>query len=395
MPKTPPAQVEPALLVWARETIGFTAEEAAKKLGITLERLAEWESGETAPTIAKLRAMADVYKRPLAVFFLSEPPKDFQALSDFRRLPESEIGKLSPPLRLAIRRARFQQEAAVELREMTEEPMRDAPGLEVGTQNPESFGNAARELLGVPLTTQRNWGDEGTALNAWIEALEDLDVLVLHAQRVAVSEMRGFSISAAKAPVIVLNGADWPRARIFTLLHEFAHILLNDAGVCDLHDRRPDQATGDIEVFCNRAAAAILLPGESFDADARGIGVPSSGRWEDNDLWALAQRYSVSQEVVLRRLFSLDLTTWDFLREKQQEYRKVYEEQRSREGESTGGPSYYVMRIRDLGRSYIRTALEAYHRDEINASELAGYIEVKLNNLPKLEEALARREGRP
>ena len=47
------------------------------------------------------------------------------------------------------------------------------------------------------------------------------------------------------------------------------------------------------------------------------------------------------------------------------------------------------MRLRDYGRSYIRLALDAYHRDEINAAELSDYIEVKLNKLPKLEEELA------
>lgn len=38
------------------------------------------------PTIAQLRKAAEVYKRSLAVFFLSEPPEGFDTLRDFRRL---------------------------------------------------------------------------------------------------------------------------------------------------------------------------------------------------------------------------------------------------------------------------------------------------------------------
>lgn len=39
--------------------------------------MAAWEIGEAVPTIAQLRKAAEVYKRSLAVFFLSEPPEGF------------------------------------------------------------------------------------------------------------------------------------------------------------------------------------------------------------------------------------------------------------------------------------------------------------------------------
>jgi transcriptional regulator with XRE-family HTH domain len=115
MARTPSAPVAPALLRWARESFGISLEEAAKKQGIKPERLAGWEAGEDAPTVAQLRKAAATYRRPLAVFFLSEPPKDFQALRDFRRPRRAAERSWSPPLRLAVRRAYEQQEAAAEL----------------------------------------------------------------------------------------------------------------------------------------------------------------------------------------------------------------------------------------------------------------------------------------
>lgn len=88
-----------------------------------------------------------------------------------------------------------------------------------------------------------------------------LDVLVLQVQAISVLEMRGFSISGDVLPVVVLNGGDPPRGRIFTLMHEFAHVLLSAAGVCDVLPRRAIRAPADeVEVFCNRVAAAILMP---------------------------------------------------------------------------------------------------------------------------------------
>lgn len=71
----------------------LTVEEAAKRLGQPPDRLAAWEPGEERLSVAQLRDAARVYKRPLAVFYLPEPPRDFQPLRDFRRLPDAEAGR--------------------------------------------------------------------------------------------------------------------------------------------------------------------------------------------------------------------------------------------------------------------------------------------------------------
>jgi len=81
------AVAKPELLRWAREDARYSIPEAAKKLNTSADRLLSFERGENRPTIKQLRNLANIYKRPLAVFFLPEPPKDFQAMRDFRRLP--------------------------------------------------------------------------------------------------------------------------------------------------------------------------------------------------------------------------------------------------------------------------------------------------------------------
>lgn len=391
MARTPDALVRPELLVWARETLGLSVDEAAKKAGVNPERIAAWEEGREPPTIAQLRKLAEVYKRPLAVFYLPEPPKAFQALSDFRRLPQAKAGKWSPQLNLAIRRAHFQRDVALELMRLLDEPEPEPPMVAGSPSDIDSFASEARQMLGVDLETQIGWRDPYQALNGWARAIEDAGALVLHAQRVELDEMRGFSISGPRLPVVVLNGADFPRGRLFTALHEFAHILLNSAGVCDLHDAPPRGADGDIEITCNAIAAAILLPRDVFTTDRRIQRAPRGGRWSDSDLVELAEHYSVSREVVLRRLLEFDLTTWEFVEEKRGEYRKAYAEARA--AETRGTPSYYRVKLRDLGHAYVGLALEAYNRDEINASDISQYLEVKVNKLPQLEAEYRRGEA--
>ncbi len=129
-----------------------------------------------------------------------------------------------------------------------------------------------------------------------------------------------------RLPVIVLNGGDFPRGRIFTLLHEFAHVLLHADGVCDALPRRQARGpTDEIEIFCNQVAAAALMPLDAFRAEPTLQDPPADWRWSERTISGLSEKYSVSQEAIVRRMYSVGLTDWSFLQEKEAEYRAGYE----------------------------------------------------------------------
>ncbi|MCY4007245.1 MAG: helix-turn-helix transcriptional regulator [Rhodobacteraceae bacterium] len=88
--------VNPDILVWARETAGLSVEEAAKTLQLTtsarstaVEKLESMERGEKSPTRNQLNSMAKAYRRPLLVFYMEEPPRTGSRGTDFRRSPGS------------------------------------------------------------------------------------------------------------------------------------------------------------------------------------------------------------------------------------------------------------------------------------------------------------------
>lgn len=87
MAKGVKALINPAMLAWAREQAGFSPDEAARRLHVDEERLNAFEKGGEAPTFAKLLDIADLYKRPVSLFYLKVPPKGWQPIQDFRRLP--------------------------------------------------------------------------------------------------------------------------------------------------------------------------------------------------------------------------------------------------------------------------------------------------------------------
>lgn len=392
---TPRADINPELLRWARKSIGYSIEEAAAKIKPTGggARLEAWEAGEVAPTVAQLRQIAAVYRRPLAVFFLPEPPRDFMAMHDFRRVPGAEAGRWSPDLHSAVIRAGEQREALRELAEVVGEDPHPIPEVEV-TDEPDVLANRIRDLIGIPLAEQMEWRRPDVALKTWIAAVEATGVLVLQTQKVAVDEMRGFALSDDSVAVIVLNGGDSRRGRIFTLIHEFVHVVLHSSGICDLFPvDRASTETDRTEVFCNQVAASVLLPREAFLGD-RLVADHGGGDWGDMLLRQLGDRYSVSREVILRRLLTLGRTTFDFYSEKRQEFIKEYRtlKEQSRRGKKMRIP-YYRLKVRDLGRPYVELALDAYRGRIISTSEASDYLDVPVKGIEKIEREVGLTSG--
>ncbi|MGH3906942.1 MAG: XRE family transcriptional regulator [Pseudonocardiaceae bacterium] len=382
------APVTPEVLRWARESIGVSLDEAARRAGVPVQRIEAWEVGQSEPTVAKLRALAQLYQRPLAVFFLPEPPLTFDAMRDFRRLPGEDDHSWSRALHKVFRRALDQQEIAMEL--MEEDgvaPSSSIPAVSLDT-SAEAAGQIARRVLGITVSEQFSWRKPDESFVGWLQAVEALNVFVLRTSDVALEEMRGFSISSGRIPMIVINALDWPRGQVFTMLHEFAHLMLRQGGLCDLLE--PDSKEGrEVEAWCNAVAGATLMPREQF-LDNEVIGPIGVRDWDDETLVQLSHRWGVSREAVLRRLVTLHRASHDFYRIKRQEYLAAYaaqrEEERDRRRRSAGGgPPPYRMAVRDRGKPYIRLILDAYHREAISASSAASLLTLKLKHLAAIE----------
>lgn len=384
--------VAPDVLTWARKSTGLSEEEAARRIGVSTLDLRYWEEGAANPTIAHLRKMAEIYKRPLAVLLLPEPPKGFAAIKDFRLLPKNQGKPFSPALHLAFRRVQMQREVAGELAEL-EDDIPPPIELRVGLgDEPESSGEAVRVWLGAP-TRRADKEHPREHLDRWVESVEAKSILVTQVMGIELDEMRGCSIGDQPFPAIIINGKDAPRGKVFTLMHELVHILLRSGGVCDLEDDRhhTHTETERTERFCNRVAAAILMPRAQMLRDPLVAAASLSTQWTDAELRGLAGAFGVSTEAMLLRLVTLNRTSWEFYLERRPSFLRGYEEARENKQKEQGRSDYYRLKLRDFGRRYVRTVLDAYHRQDINSSELADYLEVKVNHIPRLEAVLGAR----
>lgn len=391
------ALVKPELLVWARTSAQLGVADAARKAQVKEEQLTSWELGDNQPSVSQLRKLARAYKRPLAVFYLPHPPKTFDALRDFRRLPEELVGRQSPELAFEVRRARSRREIALDLyQELTgEEPKAFSVAANLN-ENPEVVAPRLREFLGVRPGEVSSWRTAYDAFNRWRGALEEAGALVFQMEGVEVSETRGFSLSERLFPVVAVNIKDAVVGRIFSMFHETAHLMLREGGLCDLLDES-SRVQERIEAFCNRVAGASLMPQASILAEDLVRGHKGM-HWGDDEVALLAQRYRVSREAVVRRLLVLGKTTEDFYRKKRKDFQAEFEaqqeeiEQRKSLGLKEGGfapPDR--MAVSTAGPLFVRLVLESYHQEKITANDLSSFLEVRLKHIAKIEHAVMHR----
>lgn len=390
------ANVKPKILIWARESAGYSLSDAASSMGKSEDTLSSWEDGSAVPTIPQLRQLAQIYKRPLSVFYLQEVPTGFQVISDFRRLPGGQPRLFSPALTQEIRVAHQRRELALELlSDLDEEP--NPFGLSFGLDmDPEMVGKMVREFLGLSMSDMNAYrgdasGREG--FNSWRQRIENVGVLVFQATRVTSEEASGFALAYDVLPVVVINRKDAPVRRLFSLAHEFVHLALRRSGVSDLDvdaTRLPENSL--IEVFCNRVAAAALMPTQIFMSEPTVMAHGTAMNWADEEIDTLAKRYNVSREAVLRRLLTFNRTTRDFYQSQRDKYEDEFRRKSISDREFS--PSKPIPRnmpqeaLSNFGRPFVEMVLGNYYQDRLTLSEVSGYLGLRTQHVEKLQTKL-------
>jgi len=379
-PKSLEINAEPAVLKWARESAGIPATKVAERLGISQELINQWESGGKRPTLRQLEELANsIYKRPLAAFFLPSPPKEPPPPKDFRTFDSRGAQPLSPKTLLAIRRARRLQILSTELArslDIISKPRFPKLSLD---QKPEQAAAELRKTFKIDVSTQRRWKNAGEALDQWQRVVQSQQIHVFQ-MSMPLDESRALSLTHEYFPAIVLNAKDSVNAKIFSLFHEYCHILLNDGGLCGDMLSADGQ---DVEKYCNHLAGAILVPGEALLAHPIVASNSRKSDWSDEALMNLSAEFKVSQIVILRRLLVHQKTTQEFYARKHEE---GLAKSRSKAKIIMHAPKPPRKCVRNNGVPFISMVLEAHRKDKITYSDVADYLSTKLKYLPKIEE---------
>ena len=392
------ALITPSVVKWARERSHYSLEAAAKKIGVSPERLKEWESGKNLPSMTQARKMSITYRRPLAAFYLPYPPKDFPLLKDFRTV-EGKPVQYSPSLVFLMRQI---QERQAWLREHLK-----AQGQEklrfIGSGSLKSSPKALSKKIIKTL-----WGGEKeysqivseikTArafLNSWLVRCEEKGIFISRTSNlnsrnvIPVKEARGFVISDKHAPFVFINSGDSKTAQLFTLLHELAHLWLDISGAPDHFPVSRKAKKSSIEFFCNQTAAEILMPEEKIKDFPKMKNIEEI----ENFITEQFKKFPVSRLAFLVRLKSFSLLSNTDFKKLKEQYRQEYEQYRARQKkkmkEAAGGPNANLLKIYANGESFTKIVAYSYKEGLISGREASGLLDMKLNRMEKIMPMLA------
>jgi len=372
------AFVNHKMLRHARLQAGFTLEEAAKSC-TTPRILDKVEKGEAKLTFKQFLKIARRYRRSPAFFYLKVSPKE-ELIPDFRTLESREV-KFTPYLRDQIFKIKEKRSLAVEYQYYDKKYDYSYINSIKIEEDHERVAEKIEKLLDMEFTKRKEWKTEYDALNGWKESIEKVGVLIFQIIKVETEIMRGFSIPEIPYPTIVLNRSDSVFGRIFTLIHEFIHLMLNKGGICTYGKEDEDQF--EIERFCNAVAGEVLVPSHIL----KGLDIvfkhTNNLIWDDHELNDLNKTFWASKEVILRRLLILKKTT-----------RKNYQELRNFWKSLPTPPKkdfkekQYQKTLSTHSNNYVKIVLNAMYEKKISPYDLSYYLSMDLKHLPKLVERI-------
>lgn len=377
--------VAPRVMRWARESVGIDQRRAADKVHREVADIGAWESGSEDAPLSALVSLAALYHKPLAVFLLDEPPPTPEAPPDRRAAVGQEAAPLSADVLLAVDRARAAQRAGTELLDVLG-LQAQLPGIDRSEISADVIARPVRDALGVTLQDQGRFRSPSAALARWRVAVEDWYVVVLELT-MPLDEVRGFSIRDPGPPTIVLNRADSHNARIFTLFHELAHIVLGSSGLCTpqqgLRLPRIVGYRNSLERFCNDIAGAVLIPEAAMREDKIARQIATLGKPPDDALlYRAAVHFRVSKFVLWYRLRALGMVSDAVFRAKWAQWPRAQPDlPRPSSGGGGAGMTRAERSVIENGSGFASLVLSAQAEGLVTASRALDYLGVQLGDM--------------
>jgi len=375
MPEVP---VNGKVLQWARTLRGLSVDDAALLLGVPPDELKEYEFGTKRPLVGFLRNMSAKYEINFTSLLMPEPLPIEKRITDHRE----RHGK--NPLTIDTLVAMEDVNEAIEtFADIASESRRLVPVLNIGKatleDDPEAVAARERKRFNVSIDEQRSWRGLDTARRQWRQRIEDRGIFTYMIKMQDPDELSGFSIYRDDLAAICVNDREVTEgAKIFTLFHEYCHLLLRQTGVSD------ENNSNRVERFCNQFAASFLIPRQPL-IDAIGDDVTTPYEFSDGDVKRFARQFRVSNRAVALRLQETGLAPEGFYGRHAGHWDVPTV---PAQATSERQPTYITLQLKRIGKLHAATALRAVKNHAINSFDASQLIGLQPASFPKLAAVL-------
>jgi Zn-dependent peptidase ImmA (M78 family) len=297
-----------------------------------------WIDGDDFPTYNQLTELSKIFHVPFGYFFIDKLPERKYPIPHYRTISQCHF---TPSLDL-LECVDFAQKIQFWAKEIL---------LEWGNEKIPFCGSCNTSMPVKDVVSRLNelfdiktdfheipsWAE---AFRLLLERAESKGIFVLvngvvgndtH-RKLDVNEFRGFVLYDEIAPFIFINNNDAISAKIFTLIHEVAHILIGQSASFDL--RNFIAANNEVEKFCDKCTAEFLVP----EKELKNIYL------KEKNLDNLAGYFKVSKITILRRLLDMgEIDKGDFFKKLNDLYQS---ELKKRDEQKVGGDFYNIVPLR-------------------------------------------------
>ncbi|MCM1179264.1 MAG: ImmA/IrrE family metallo-endopeptidase [Clostridium sp.] len=256
----------PEIINWALSQV------SPEKLGDALmDNITKWLDGTKMPTFRQIEDFSKKANIPLGYFFLQTPPVEQINLLEYRTVDSMQLANPSRNLVDTIHEMENIQDWMKTYRQDLGFDRLSIVGCMQEVYEIDTIVNRIRSDLQLNDIWYEKNRDSRESFNYIRRQLETCGIIVMMSGIVGknphrtldVDEFRAFAMMDEWAPLIFINTADSNGARLFSILHEAAHIWL---GKDDLFNDRQSRISGvsDIEVICNAVAGELMVPKNVF-----------------------------------------------------------------------------------------------------------------------------------
>lgn len=378
MPKnTIAVEVKPAVFRWLRVSAGWSEEEIAKRLKTSAQNIQKIETGDRKPTIRQLRELSAVFKRPIAAFLLPAPRLEKPKPKDYRMLP-NRTDKFDKKTIFVLRTARRLQEISKELSHNIDYETKTKLEMAKLSDNSEKIAKSYRELLKLTEEMQTKFKTPYEFFNYLRDLFEDMNIYVFQ-YSMPVEDARGFVFVDDSPFAIVVNTKDSIEARLFTLMHEFAHILLGESAI-DLPDASLT-ARNEVEKWCNEFSSSFLLPA---DVAIKAFESNKGTLTQKTSLNTLSRRYKVSKAMLLLNMLKSGYIGKDDYEKILEKYKPEMAKEKEKASKGGGGIPTDKKRLSEIGNKFVSLVANNYDRENITYNDALNYLSIKSRNFDKI-----------
>ncbi len=369
--------ITPAVLAWAIEESGYTKEQVAEKIGVEINRFNQWILGSDKPSTVEFSKLTTLLKRQPIIFLLPKPPKVKKTDVEFRHPLNSNRKKFNPIEQRYLRETNRLQKF---LKPIVEELHTESKPLPVfklleDKCNIANYAKEAYGFLGVSAEIKETWTTPSQAFKGWRFAMEEVGIMVF-CFSLKEDSCRGFSLWHESIPIIVINTSWNYQARLYTLFHEFGHLLTRTNSVCveeKISSKEYLKDNDKVERWCESFSASYLMPDDEIELYlAKKIKIIKGQKINDLKVAiTICNHFNVSLRAAVLKLIDLGYSDWTL-------YSEIppYNDRKKKGGKPPKEPrNRSIIRFEEYGIRVQHILVKAVDRDIISSSEALSFID--------------------